>query len=94
MTVSFRKSKIIDDWYVIEGINTDACIEGTAEEMLQIAKAIENRGRESFRRCAVNVNGNDAILYSPRNSEYPGTCSLIEADDLVKQIRLLLTDGE
>ena len=41
---------------------SDACVEGTAAEMLEIAKAIKARGSASFKRCAVpSRSDNDPI---------------------------------
>ncbi len=73
---------------------SDADIEGTKEEMLALAVAIELRTSESFKRCAVRVNGDDVFLWSPRNSQREGHVSLADADELVKQMRFLLLNGE
>ena len=71
---------------------SDACIEGTAEEMLAIASAIELREQCVFRRCAVYPNGMGRVaLDSPRNSSYPAVVSLAVADALVAAIRATLT---
>lgn len=61
---------------------SDADIEGTAEDMLEIAKAIRDRGQFSARRCAVVVSGNEVEFWSPRNSRQPGVTDLAAADEL------------
>lgn len=66
---------------------SDADVEGRAEEMLAIAKAIEEGRDESFRRCAVRIEGHRAFFWSPRNSETDGEVSLDEAKELAAQIR-------
>jgi hypothetical protein len=65
---------------------SDADVEGTLEEMKEIAKAIRARGFAHFKRCMVVVNGNDVLFESPRNSSAPGITTLEEADDLATQI--------
>jgi hypothetical protein len=67
---------------------SDADVEGTGEEMLEIAKAIKARGVVRFRRCAVNVRAEqDRVeFYSSRNSQEDGVCTLAEADELADLI--------
>ena len=72
---------------------SDADVEGSAAEMLEIASAIEERGQVSFKRCAVMADGETALFYSPRNSTRDGECSLAEADELAKDIRRQLING-
>lgn len=64
-----------------------ADVEGSAEEMLAIAEAIEKRTSVAFKRCAVYVLGEEVAFKSPRNSTRPGKCSLAEADELAAEIR-------
>lgn len=66
---------------------SDACVEGTADEMRGIAAAIERRSTESHKRCAVNASTDRVELWSPRNSQEHGIVSLADADELAAQIR-------
>lgn len=66
---------------------SDADVEGYSTEMHALADAIEARGSESFKRCAVEVKGDVVEFSSPRNSRRSGSCSLEEADRLVTKIR-------
>ena len=71
---------------------SDADVEGTREEMLGIADAIEKRElSESGYRCAVDARTERVQFWSPRNSVRPGVVSLEEADELAAQIRRDLT---
>lgn len=65
---------------------SDACVEGTAEEMIEIARAIENRTSASFKRCAVHFGDDGVHFCSPRNSTVDGVVSIEEADELARQI--------
>ena len=65
---------------------SDADIEGTLEEMLDLAKMIQKRGLYGARRCAVECKGDRAELWSPRNSDVRGSVPLNIADDLADQI--------
>lgn len=69
---------------------SDADVEGTAEEMLEIAAAIEQRGVKSFKRCAVDARHPEVEFLSPRNSLKPGRASLADADELATEIRRVL----
>lgn len=69
---------------------SDCDVEGTAEEMLSIAKAIEERGSFSAKRCAVSIDGDKAAFHSPRNSMRDGVVSLADADALAAEIRAKL----
>lgn len=64
----------------------DADIEGPPEHIIGIARAIRERGRASFKRCAVRIEGERAYFFSPRNSSVEGETSLAEADALAEQI--------
>ncbi len=84
-------------WYSIESCGpnrlTSASVEGTAEEMLAIAEAIEIGGSVSFRRCAALETKDGYELYSPLNSM--GTNGLVsteEALELAADIREKLKD--
>lgn len=67
---------------------SDACIEGSAFEMREIAHVIANRGSVKFKRCAVVVDEkkNVARFSSPRNSQKDAIVHLSDADDLAKAI--------
>ena len=65
---------------------SDACVEGTAEEMRDIARAIRSRTRTSHKRCSVYTFGGDAHFRSPRNSQCDGVVPLRYADELADQI--------
>lgn len=60
---------------------SDACVEGTAEEMRAIAEAIKARGSASFKRCAVHVKGEIAYFCSPRNSTRDAEVPLADAEE-------------
>jgi hypothetical protein len=73
---------------------TDAGIEGDAEEMAEIAKAVEKGSRVSFKRCAVECRDNEVEFWSPKNSRNMGfdnpprgIVSKEEAKELAKEIR-------
>ena len=70
---------------------SDACVEGTAAEMLAIALAIESRTDVHFRRCAVRFESESGALWSPRNSETEGVASLAVLDELAADIRRVCT---
>lgn len=70
---------------------SDACVEGTAEEMRQIAKAIKARGSASFNRCAVHIDGERAYFRSPRNSTVDAEIPLADADEFADQALAMLT---
>lgn len=69
---------------------SDADVEGSAYEMLALAEAIEQRSRNSFKRCAVRIEGERAYFCSPRNSQEDGEVSLAAADVLAAEIRATL----
>jgi hypothetical protein len=66
---------------------SDACVEGTAMEMIEIAAAIENCTDVSFRRCAVSCTKDGCWFESPRNSQHPGYIHRDQALELAKDIR-------
>lgn len=69
---------------------SDACVEGSAEEMRAIAEAIKARGSASFKRCAVHVMGGVAYFCSPRNSTRDAEIPLADADEFADQVLLTL----
>jgi hypothetical protein len=54
--------------------------------MLEVAKAIKNRGAVSFERIAIYFESVGVYLYSPKNSERHAVVSREEADGLAEQI--------
>lgn len=66
--------------------SVNADVEGTSAEMLDIAGAIRSRSGVCYKRCAVLVDGQRVLFWSPRNSETPGETSLEHADELARQI--------
>jgi len=95
--LTLRKSEHLGDWYVIERRNggdvSDACVEGTAAEMLAIAATIAARGYFGARRCAVEFSDGAFTFWSPRNSTGGGNDAIHpdDADDLAREIRAALT---
>jgi len=68
---------------------SDADIEGYLVEFKQLAQAIRSRGSAHFKRCAVEVIGEYAYFWSPRNSQIRAGVHLDVADDLATQIEAL-----
>ena len=73
---------------------SDACVEGSEEEMLGIAQAIKLRERGSFGRCAVAFLSDGVHFWSPRNSSEDGVVSVEEADELADQILRYFSNDE
>lgn len=66
---------------------SNADIEGSEKEMLQIAEGILNRSNVmGLRRCAVRFEPDGVHFWSPRNSRVDGVVSIEEADELAGQI--------
>lgn len=65
---------------------SDADVEGSFFEMQQLAAAIERRESYGAKRCAVEVSGEWADFWSPRNSQRCGRVPLAVADALVALI--------
>lgn len=67
---------------------SDADVEGTGREMLDIADAIDARRDESHKRCAVEFRHDGVYFRSPRNSSRdPEPVTIDDADALAKLIR-------
>jgi hypothetical protein len=66
---------------------SDACVEGTSMEMIELAAAIENGESESFKRCAVQKVEGGYLFSSPRNSQHPGFLSLGRSLEVARDIR-------
>lgn len=67
---------------------TDACVEGTGEEMLSLARAIDRGSGDNFKRCAVYPCEGGFALSSPRNSTYAAVVPADVALRLAASIRL------
>jgi len=67
---------------------SDADVEGTASEMLEIAEAIRARGTFRAKRCSVDATGPEVRFSSPRNSSHDGTTSIAFADELAGLIEV------
>lgn len=70
---------------------SDACVEGTAEEMIAIANAIKSRENVEFRRCEVRFEDDGVHFSSPRNSMEDGVTTIEEADEFAEQVLRELT---
>lgn len=64
---------------------SDADVEGTWDEMRVIAQAIQERTGVAFKRCAVQVHGDDVWFWSPRNSQREAEVPLAVADAMAAQ---------
>lgn len=78
---------------------SDADVEGTSYEMVEIAAAIENGHATGFRRCSATPapNGEGFYFSSPRNSRRPAFVTLEIAKALAADIRqkvVVLKAGE
>ena len=69
-----------------ERLSPEACIEGHAQEMIELALAIKHRDSVSFKRCAVHFEPDGAHFCSPKNSKKDAVVSVEEADALANQI--------
>jgi hypothetical protein len=65
---------------------SNADVEGTMDEMVEIAKAIKSNGTFHAKRCAVDATGSRVKLWSPRNSLNAGSILAEAADELAEQI--------
>lgn len=73
--------------YQHSGRFSDACVEGDAAEMLEIAEAIERRESFYAKRCAVRCDEEGVSFWSPRNSQVTGVVSFEAADALATEIK-------
>lgn len=80
--------------FMYSGRISDACVEGPASEMLEIAQAIKARGSVSFRRCAVRVAGDTAYFCSPRNSSTDAVVPLADAAEFAEYVVAALGNKE
>ena len=68
----------------------DADVEGTADEMRQIAEAILARDEADFKRCAVDATGLTVRLWSPRNGSEEAEVSFTVADEFARTALAML----
>jgi len=77
-----------EDWYEIHGDPwLPECVEGSAEQMCELALAIRLRDGYRRKRCAMQVVGDRARFTNPRNSVVWVTVPLAEVDKLAELIR-------
>lgn len=69
-----------------ERLSPEACIEGSAAEMLAIAHAIKAERSEAFTRCAVRFENDGVHFWSPRNSRHDGVVTIDEANEFADQV--------
>ena len=69
-----------------ERLSPEACIEGTKEEMLDVAKAIKNNGLAKYKRVAVSFAFGGFVFWSPKNSEHEAFISVEDADEFAEQV--------
>ena len=67
--LAFKKSKYSDNWYYIEDTGVQYSVEGDAQDMLQIAKAIREKSYYYGSRCAIDMDGDEFCFECPRSSE-------------------------
>lgn len=63
-----------------ERLVPDACIEGPLDHATALALAIKARTSAHFKRCAVQVNDDRVLLWSPKNSSTYAEVPLSVAD--------------
>ena len=78
-------------FWMYTGRISDACVEGSGADMLEIAKAIRDLGQFSAKRCAVTNIGERFLFHSPRNSQVRASVSWSAAHKLADQIYDTLT---
>ena len=69
-----------------ERLSPEACVEGSADEMLAIAHAIKDYRAVKFDRCAVHVDGGFAYFHSPRNSKHATGVPIRDALEFADQV--------
>ncbi len=87
----WEENRISDGWHITYYMRSaricNADVEGTLQEMVDLAYAIRKRRDEDYKRCCVEFVGDGFRLNSPRNSNDEWAyVSLEEADDLASQI--------
>mgnify|MGYP000908259882 FL=1 len=77
-----------------ERLSPEACIEGTAEQMLALARAIQLREAVSFKRCAVHFEADGVHFSSPKNSERDAVVSVEDAEEFAAHVLAKLRGAE
>jgi len=72
--------------WIVSGRISDACVEGTAGDMLGIARAIQKRTEYSAKRCEVSCYKSRVLFHSPRNSRVKANVHMDVALRLAVQI--------
>jgi hypothetical protein len=90
-----RFRKAWDNHWVIDGTGAAASIEGSKDEMIEMANAINNKSRASGYRCAVSYDLHQNVIefWSPRNtqdSSEAGSASYNDALELSELIKKTL----
>ncbi len=70
---------------------SDACVEGTAAEMIALAEGIKTTHAVSFKRCSVFFDKDGVHFCSPRNSQVDGIVTAQEALEFADQVLRELT---
>lgn len=65
---------------------SDACVEGTSREMMEIARAIKNNQDAHFKRCAVKFSDDGVHFWSPRNSEQDAVIPVEDANEFADSV--------
>lgn len=74
-----------------ERLSPESCIEGSGDEMLELAHAIKRRGTARFKRCAVHFDADGAHFSSPKNSERDAVVPVENAEEFAAQVLSELT---
>lgn len=91
----FVRQGAYENWYVIECARpgqdvSNASVEGTADQMREIAAAIDARAFYSESRCAVDARRDPVLFWSPRNSTRTGAVPRHHAEALAAEIHRTL----
>lgn len=76
--------------HLSERLVSNSCIEGTSGEMRSILEAIQQGKDYEAYRCAVEIDGDSVLLWSPRNSLQQARITLENAEELARQGLALL----
>lgn len=91
MTVELERVWDDSDFFRLTGGSNWATVEGSADEWLAIADALDElRDGVRFKRCALSKDPGGWELYSPRNASGPSDCVVLtwgEGEELAQRIR-------
>jgi hypothetical protein len=79
-------SKNSHQYMMSERLSPEACIEGSACEMLVVADAIRRRSSVSFKRVEVRYEEGAFIFCSPKNSKHEVLIPVKNAEELALEI--------